>query len=153
MKSPYYLPILLAFSLSIALPICASDAAIAARSDGAAPQSSGAPPSSASVTIPGPLRSFLRMAGISQRIPPEAVLPLLARNVFSQGYVGSNRPTEFLILLTRYVQQARELASLAGPDGKIHVTNCEDAGPLLHVLGYRPREDCGQSTASSQFVT
>jgi hypothetical protein len=147
-KSPHYLPLLLALSLSLVLPLCASDAANAARADGAAPQSSGGPPASASVIVPGPLRSFLRMAGISQRVPPEEVLPLLARNVFSQGYVGSNRPTEFLILLSRYVQQARELSSLAGPDGKIQVTNCEDAGPLLHVLGYRPREDCGQSTAS-----
>jgi len=34
--------------------------------------------------IPGPLRSFLRMAGISQKIAPEEVLPLLGRNVFME---------------------------------------------------------------------
>ena len=54
---------------------------------------------------PGPLRSFLRMAGISQKISPEEVLPLLARNVAVEGYQGrkdrTGRPTEFLILLKR----------------------------------------------------
>ncbi len=52
------------------------------------------------VVIPGPLRSFLRMAGISQKIPPDEVLPLLSRNVFMQGY-SQHRPTEFLLLLDR----------------------------------------------------
>lgn len=99
------------------------------------------------VTIPGPLRSFLRMAGISQKISKDDVLPLLGRNVSAQGYEGGSRPTEFLILLTRYVRQARELALLA-PDGVIRASNCEDVQPLLRVLGYRPRQDCGQPHAS-----
>jgi len=43
-------------------------------------------------TIPGPLRSFLRMAGISQKIAPEEVLPLLSRNVFMQGYEAPEEP-------------------------------------------------------------
>ncbi len=42
----------------------------------------------ATATIPGPLRSFLRMAGISQKISLEEVLPLLARNVAVEGYQG-----------------------------------------------------------------
>jgi hypothetical protein len=29
------------------------------------------------------------MAGISQKVPPEEVLPLLAHNVFAQGYEGA----------------------------------------------------------------
>src|SRR6185369_159074 len=33
---------------------------------------------------------------------------------------------------------------LAGSGNVIHVTNCEDAKPLLQVLGYRVRPDCGQ---------
>ncbi len=104
-------------------------------------------PESASLTIPGPLRSFLRMAGISQKVLPEEVMPLLARNVFILGYQGQfpkGRPSEFLILLTRYVQQARELAAMAGPDGFIHVSTCDEAKPLLKILGYRTRADCGQ---------
>ena len=64
-------------------------------------------------------------------------MPLLARNVYMQGYEGGNRPTEFLILLNRYVQQARELATLAGSEEVIRVAGCEDAKPLLHTLGYR----------------
>jgi hypothetical protein len=100
-------------------------------------------------TIPGPLRSFLRMAGISQKIAPEEVLPLLSRNVFMQGYEGSRR-TEFLILLSRYVVQARELSVLVASDGKIEVTNCDDAKPLLAVLGYRTRPNCGGSDTSLQ---
>ncbi len=99
--------------------------------------------------IPGPLRSFLRMAGISQKIAPEEMLPLLSRNVFMQGYEGSRR-TEFLILLSRYVVQARELSLLVSVDGKIHVTNCDDAKPLLTILGYRTRPNCGAADTSLQ---
>src|SRR5205807_6604137 len=98
--------------------------------------------------IPGPLRSFLRMAGISQKIASEEVLPLLGRNIFTQGYDGS-RQTEFLVLLSRYVVQARELSSLAATTGMtIRVMNCEDAKPLLRILGYRARPDCGETGAS-----
>ena len=103
------------------------------------------------ITIPGPLRSFLRMAGISQKVSQKEVVPLLARNVFSQGYEGSptkGHPTEFLILLARYVQQARELANLAGSDHVIRVSGCADVRPLLRVLGYRVRQDCGKSNTS-----
>jgi hypothetical protein len=103
--------------------------------------------SEATIQIPGPLRSFLRMAGISQKAAPDEVIPLLARNVFLLGYEGPSahvRPTEFLILLSRYVQQARELDVMAGAEGVLRVANCEQAKPLLQVLGYRTRTDCGQ---------
>jgi hypothetical protein len=109
--------------------------------------------------IPGPLRSFLRMAGISQKITPEEALPLLSRNVFMQGYEGP-RKTEFLILLSRYIVQARELSVLATSDGKIHVSSCDDAKPILAVLGYRTQPNCGKpdtllQTANSEraFLT
>src|SRR5258708_1375749 len=107
-------------------------------------------PEAVTIAIPGPLRSFLRMAGISQKIAPEEVLPLLARNIYLHGYEGLHRghQTEFLLLLIRYVRQARELTALAGPQGVLHVSNCDEAKPLLKVLGYRPRPDCGQSNAS-----
>lgn len=95
--------------------------------------------------IPGPRRSFLRMAGISQQVTSDEVFPLLSRNVFTDGYQGSSRPTEFLILLRRYVVQARELVSLASETGGVlHVSGCQDATQLLHILGYRVRPDCGQ---------
>ena len=114
---------------------------------GVAPLSS---PSSSNPTIPGPLRSFLRMAGISQKVSPDEVLPLLARNVELRGYSGSpdraGHPTEFLVLLEHYVSQARELQALAGPEGVIHIANCAQAQPLLVVLGYRFRETCGEHT-------
>jgi len=106
--------------------------------------------SSSSVTIPGPLRSFLRMAAISQQVSSEDVLPLLARNVVVDGYQGrgeGGKPTEYLLLLRRYVQQARELVALAGPVGVIRVANCEAAGPLLKVLGFRLMRPCGPSAA------
>ena len=77
-------------------------------------------------------------------------MPLLARNVFLIGYQGTglgSRATEFLILLRRYVQQARELSDLAGKDGVIHVTGCADSKPLLDILGYRVTSDCGKSSA------
>ena len=91
------------------------------------------------------------MAGISQKISPEEVVPLFAHNVFTQGYEGARdggRPTEFLILLNRYVHQAQELAVLAGPDGAIRIANCDEAKPLLRILGYRVRQECGQSNTS-----
>src|ERR1700677_4595643 len=58
--------------------------------------------------IPGPLRSFLRMAGISQSTPTDRVLAYFAHNVYTFGY-QSNKQTEFLILIDRYLHQAREL--------------------------------------------
>jgi len=129
------------------LCICCVSSNSAAASE---PAGTSAPFEGASVVIPGPLRSFLRMAGISQKISAEEVVPLLTHSVYTQGYEGSRdggRQTEFLILLSRYVHQARELAVLA-PDGTIHVSNCDEAKPLLHVLGYRVRQECGQSSTS-----
>jgi hypothetical protein len=106
------------------------------------------------VAIPGPLRSFLRMAGISQQASPDQVLTLLSFNINAHGYEGfqeSGRPTEFLILLERYVSQARELSALTGPDGYIRVSDCQQAAPVLKVLGYRVRGECG--TAAAAVVT
>ena len=97
------------------------------------------------VVIPGPLRSLERMAGISQEISPADLLPLLARNVYTQGY-QQTKPTEFLLLIGRYLQQARELQAMAAPGGAIKVTNCDDASSLIRVLGYRLRQDCGKKT-------
>jgi len=85
------------------------------------------------------------MAGISQKVPSKEVLPLLARNIFVQGY-QSGKPTEFLILVDRYMHQARELQALASSNGSIHV-DCDHAGTLLQILGYRLRVGCGQKGA------
>jgi len=152
MKPPRRLPVIL-----VAMFLCifcfssyAWSAAVSAPSGSDEP-SAGPSEGVSVIVIPGPLRSFLRMAGISQKISAEEVVPLLAHNVFTQGYEGARdggRPTEFLILLSRYVHQAKELAVLAGPDGSIHVSNCDEARPLLHILGYRTRLDCGQSSTS-----
>jgi hypothetical protein len=81
------------------------------------------------------------MAGISQKIAPDDVLPLLARNVFMQGY-NRDKPTEFLLLLDRYVQQARELQILAGSKEAITVQGCGDVGTLIQILGYRVVGNC-----------
>jgi hypothetical protein len=64
-----------------------------------------------------------------------------------QGYRGGS-PTEFLILLDRYVHQARELQILAGSTSTIRVANCDDAGTLVQILGYRMRQGCGQKNVS-----
>ena len=148
MKSPRCLPTFYSVALLVFLFAWSPNAW---GSPAPGPDEANAQASQASVVIPGPLRSFLRMAGISQKISPDEVVPLLAHNIFAQGYEGSRdggRPTEFLILLSRYVHQARELAILAGSDGSIHVSNCEDAQPLLHILGYRVRQDCGKKSTS-----
>jgi hypothetical protein len=145
MKPPFFVPALSAVVLCTWC--CFAPAARSADSSGSSPRVSAESPESGTLSIPGPLRSFLRMAAISQKITPEEIAPLLARNVFQLGYDGrqpKRNPTEFLLLLVRYVQQARELSALAGPDGVLRVSNCEEAKPLLRVLGYRTRADCGQ---------
>jgi len=119
-----------------------------ASESAAPPQSSGpdSPLPSEEVAIPGPLRSFLRMAAISQKITPEEVLPLLARNVVMSGY-QAGKPTEFLVLVNWYMDQARELEALAGKGQVIHVANCDDAKQLLVILGYRLEQACGPNEA------
>jgi len=102
-----------------------------------------------SVIIPGPLRSFLRMAGISQEASAEDVLPLLARNVYLRGY-QAGRETEFLLLLNSYVHYARELQLVAGAEGKIRVADCDDAIKLISLLGYEFEQTCGQKNAYLQ---
>jgi len=132
-----------AFSTVLAaLPAAAADPQVAANGGGA---SMGQP--SNFIVIPGPLHSFLRMAGISQDITPADVLPLLARNAFLYGHVGEKR-TEFLVLADRYVKQARELMPLAGPDGVIRVSGCSDVGPLIQILGYKFEHGCSSTDAS-----
>lgn len=101
-------------------------------------------PLSTTMAIPGPLNSFLRLAAVSRLVNPEEVLPLLSHQVVLDGYGGrSTAPTEYLKLVRQYVEQARELQALAGPDGNIRVANCDEAQHLLIVIGYRHREPCG----------
>ncbi len=116
-----------------------ADAASAAGSPAMLPQQT--------IVIPGPLHSFLRMAGISQEVGGADVLPLLARNAFLYGHVDDKR-TEYLILADRYVQQARELQPLAGPDGVIRVTSCDSAGRLIQILGYKFEHGCSRTDAT-----
>jgi hypothetical protein len=153
MKFPLSQRVLFA-SLSLCLLACSP--AMATSQD--QPDTSSPPPpatqpkaptafSPTEIVIPGPLRSFLRMAGISQKVTPENVLPALARDVYVLGYQHGKR-TEYLILLERYVRQAREIQAIATPNGDIHVAGCEDSAPLLHLLGYRLTNACGQKDLS-----
>ena len=155
MKSPLCLSVLIAFSLLNGDLFAGNGerrpATQPKHSEAAVTSSSEDAPLSASshFIIPGPQRSFLRMAGISQFITPQEVLPLLSENVFTEGIEGSSHPTEFLILLRRYVVQARELADLAEKNGMvIRVSNCDEAKPLLRILGYRTRTTCGDPATS-----
>jgi hypothetical protein len=110
----------------------------------------GFAPPSPTLAIPGPLIPFLRLAAVSRQVTPEDVLPLLSHQVVLDGYGGSRRspsPTEYLILVRRYVNQARELEALRSPDGNIRVSKCEDAEPLLDVIGYQLRQPCGPSAS------
>jgi hypothetical protein len=142
--SAFSAPFLYIFSFFVPVVCCAAQSDVTIPEQAATQSSEGI-----TVAIPGPLRPFLRMAAISQQISPDEVLPLLARNVFLRGYEGSHHihQTEFLVLLIRYVRQSRELAALAGTQGVLRVSNCIEAQPLLKVLGYQPRPDCGQLNA------
>jgi hypothetical protein len=118
------------------------------------------------IYIPGPLRSFARMAALSPELNPEDVLPAMARNVVTNGYQASTSnealdQTEYLKLVVRYLAQARELEKLGGADKTIKVEQCESAqtGELLKVIGYRMRGGCGTDlvletvNASKAFLT
>ena len=102
------------------------------------------------IQIPGPLRSFARMAALSQDIDANDILAALARNVVTNGYQASHsnellEETEYLKLVHRYLAQARELDKLAGADKVIRISSCESTqtNDLLRVLGYRMRGGCG----------
>ena len=87
------------------------------------------------------------MAGISQEVDPNDVMSSLARNAFLYGF-QTGRKTEYLVLAERYVHLARELEPLAGSDGKIRITGCDDAGQLIRILGYQFEHGCGKQDAS-----
>lgn len=108
---------------------------------------SSSSPQAETIVIPGPLRSFLRMAAISQETALDEVLPMLARNVSLQGFQDGKK-TEYLVLVNRYVHQARELQLMAGADGVIRIVGCDDANRLIRVLGYRFQQACSQKNAS-----
>lgn len=110
--------------------------------DAAVPQAS---PNS--IEIPGPLRSFLRMAGISQEVGPNEILPMLARNLSLYGYSGGNQK-EYLVLLDRYVHLARDIQHLANSDGQVHISGCKDAAVLLNTIGYKLQKECGQKNTA-----
>jgi hypothetical protein len=102
------------------------------------------------IAIPGPLRSFSRMAALAPETAPDDVLPALARNVVTNGYQAANsnqvlEQTEYLKLVIRYLGQARELEKLADSSGVLKVETCDSTqtGELLRVLGYRMRGGCG----------
>jgi hypothetical protein len=141
---------LLGVSACFAMPVSAS---ASGRASSIPPASNGSNAASSmsigseTVALPGPLRSFLRMAGISQEVSPDDVLPMLARNVTLWGYDG-DRQTEYLVLADRYLRLARELEFLTDPSGALHVTNCDEATRLVQILGYRFQPNCGQKNAA-----
>ena len=104
----------------------------------------------AAIAVPGPLRSFRRMAAIAGDVGEDDLLPALARNIVTNGYQATHgaeglEQTEYLKLVYRYLSQARELEKLAGSEQVITVESCESAktGELLKTLGFRMRGGCG----------
>ncbi len=118
------------------------------------------------IYIPGPLRSFARMAALSPDVHPEDLLPAIARNVVTNGYQAANNnealdQTEYLKLVIRYLGQARELEKYSGAEKTIKIEQCESTqtGELLKIIGYRMRGGCGAEVvletvnASKAFLT
>jgi hypothetical protein len=103
------------------------------------------------IVVPGPLRSFARMAALSPDLASEDLLGALARNVVTNGYQASSgneglEQTEYLKLVIRYLSQAREIEKLAAPTNNVlKIETCESTqtGDLLRILGYRMRGGCG----------
>lgn len=156
MKSPFRLPAFLLTAFLLAYTCLLGNARTGASLYPPSASDAEQPPTETStslldITIPGPLRSFLRMAAISQKISANEVLSLLARNVTMEGYGWHGKtpqPTEYLILLKGYLEHARELLALAGPKHIIRVSTCSEAQPLLKVLGYKLRQPCGNPDIS-----
>jgi hypothetical protein len=128
------------------------------------PLRTAAPPNY--IEIPGPLRSFARMAALSPDLTPSDLLPALARNVITNGYRATTanealEQTEYLKLVIRYLSQARELERLAGPTKTLRIDMCESpaTADLLRLIGYRMRGGCGSDlvletvNASRAFLT
>src|ERR1035437_6864929 len=114
------------------------------------PPEANSPADQGTANIPGPLRSFARMAALSPDADLADVLPALARNVVTNGYQASHNnesleQTEYLKLVHRYLSQARELEKLSGETRTIKIDTCESptAGELLRILGFRMRGGCG----------
>ncbi len=108
----------------------------------------------ATTLVPGPLRSFARMAALSPDLNRDQLLPALARNIVTNGYQAASsnealEQTEYLKLIVRYLSQARELQALAGKDREIRIDTCDSTqtADLLKVLGYRLRGACGSDLA------
>jgi hypothetical protein len=102
------------------------------------------------IEVPGPLRSFARMAALSPELRPEDLLGALARNIVTSGYQATStnemlEQTEYLKLVVRYLSQARELDNLGGEKKIIRIEACESiqTGDILRILGYRMRGGCG----------
>lgn len=144
---PIVIPVLLLFCGLTAAAVRGREGLASGKSSPAKPSETATTEAlTPSIEIPGPLRSFLRMAAISQKVSRDEVMPLLARNVAMEGYGWHGKtpqPTEYLVLLEGYLQHARDLQKLAGPKGTIRVSNCTQAQPLLLILGYRLRQGCG----------
>ncbi len=111
---------------------------------------SNSPANEGTANIPGPLRSFARMAALPPDADPPDILPALARNVVTNGYQASHsnetlEQTEYLKLVHRYLSQARELEKLSGETRTIRIETCDSpaAGELLRILGFRMRGGCG----------
>jgi hypothetical protein len=128
------------------------------------PLRTAAPPNY--IEIPGPMRSFARMAALSPDVSPADLLPALARNILTTGYRATTanealEQTEYLKLVIRYLSQARELEKLAGPGKTLRIDMCESpaTADLLRVIGYRMRGGCGSDlvletvNASRAFLT
>lgn len=122
--------------------------------------------STPTVAIPGPLRSFARMAAMPPETAASEILSALARNVVTNGYQASHsneelEQTEYLKLVHRYVSQARELQDFAGDQKSIEIPNCESpkVADLLRILGFRMRGGCGSElvletvNATRAFIT
>jgi len=118
------------------------------------------------IEIPGPVRSFARMAALSPDVAPTDVLPALARNVITNGYRATTanealEQTEYLKLVIRYLSQARELEKMAGPSKTLRIDMCESpaTADLLRLIGFRMRGGCGSDlvletvNASRAFLT
>ena len=118
------------------------------------------------IEIPGPLRSFARMAALSPDVSPSDLLPALARNIITNGYRATTanealEQTEYLKLVIRYLSQARELEKLAGPTKNLRIDVCESpaTADLLRIIGFRMRGGCGSDlvletvNASRAFLT
>ena len=141
----------LAILLSAFTCLCACSSAYSATpakdaspSDQPSPRSANPPAlSTETATIPGPLRSFMRMAAISQKVYSRRCAAVAGSQRLHAGLSEAASQPSSCCCWIATSSRPENFRSWPETSNTIRVRSCDDAGTLVQILGYRLREGCG----------